>query len=358
MDEIQLQEEPQWLRETSSSDKSSLLSLIAAEMSKLRPLSAKARTNIQMKSGYKFQSWQISEAAAWLSTQEAMDVDDEPQTQEVTVYACDIRDRDDPNMVVEYIDELYQYYKECENVRAPGQYMDQQEDITARMRAILIDWLVEVHLKFKLAPSTLYLCVHLIDQYCTHNQVQRSKLQLVGITALLIACKYEEIYPPEVRDCVYITDHAYTREEVLEMETMMLNHFEYNITVPTGYQFLIRFLRIANVEQDTKTWHRASYFSERCLQEHDMLSYKPSMVVAASAWLAMKYERMADPWPASLVEYSGYTVEDMTACAKQIIEHVSKSPNTSTQKRPLKAVRSKFETYKYSGVSEDAPPTL
>ena len=77
--------------------------------------------------------------------------------------------------------------------------MDGQEDITARMRAILIDWLVEVHLKFKLAPSTLYLCVHLIDQYCTHNQVQRSKLQLVGITALLIACKYEEIYPPEVR---------------------------------------------------------------------------------------------------------------------------------------------------------------
>ena len=89
------------------------------------------------------------------------------------------------------------------------------------------------------------------------------------------------------------------------METMMLNHFEYNITVPTGYQFLIRFLRIANVDQDTKTWHRASYYSERCLQEHDMLSYKPSMVVAASAWLAMKYERVADPWPATLVEYSG-----------------------------------------------------
>ena len=76
--------------------------------------------------------------------------------------------------------------------------MDSQEDITPRMRAILIDWLVEVHLKFKLVPSTLYLCVHLIDQYCTHNQVQRSRLQLVGITALLIACKYEEIYPPEV----------------------------------------------------------------------------------------------------------------------------------------------------------------
>ena len=76
--------------------------------------------------------------------------------------------------------------------------MAYQEDITSGMRAILIDWIVEVHMKFKLEPPTLYLVVHLIDQYCTHHQVLRSKLQLVGITALLIACKYEEIYPPEV----------------------------------------------------------------------------------------------------------------------------------------------------------------
>ena len=77
--------------------------------------------------------------------------------------------------------------------------MANQSDITPRMRAILVDWLVEVHMKFKLIPSTLYLCVHLIDVYCAGNDVQRSRLQLVGITALLVASKYEEIYPPEVR---------------------------------------------------------------------------------------------------------------------------------------------------------------
>ena len=78
-------------------------------------------------------------------------------------------------------------------------YMHNQNDITPRMRGILVDWLVEVHLKFRLEPSTLYLCVHLIDLYCTSNPVRRSRLQLVGITALFIAAKYEEIYPPEVR---------------------------------------------------------------------------------------------------------------------------------------------------------------
>ena len=79
------------------------------------------------------------------------------------------------------------------------------------MRAILIDWLVEVHMKFRLVPETLYLCVNIIDRYCSIQEVRRSQLQLVGVTALFLACKYEEIYPPEVRDCVcllYTSDAA------------------------------------------------------------------------------------------------------------------------------------------------------
>jgi len=82
------------------------------------------------------------------------------------------------------------------------------------MRSILVDWLVEVHLKFKLVPETLYLVVNLIDRYLAKKEVTRSKLQLVGVTALFIATKYEEIYPPELRDLVYICDRAYTRFEV------------------------------------------------------------------------------------------------------------------------------------------------
>jgi cyclin B len=145
-------------------------------------------------------------------------------------------------------------------------------------------------MKFKLVPSTLYLCVTLLDQYCTANHVQRNKLQLVGVTALLVACKYEEIYPPEVRDCVYITDHAYTREEVLETEMKLLLFFGYNVSCPTSYQFLTRFLRIGDFSLTSRTAHRASYFSERCLQEHEMLSYRPSLLAAAAVYLASSME--------------------------------------------------------------------
>jgi cyclin B len=163
--------------------------------------------------------------------------------------------------------------------------MHGQEDINAKMRAILVDWLVEVHMKFRLNPNTLYLCVNIIDRYCSKIEVRRSKLQLVGVTALLVACKHEEIYPPEVRDCVYITDRAYNRQEVLDMEQSILKELDWKISVPTAYPFLHRFLSL--VEASTLASHAAHYYLERSLQEHDMLDYRPSEVAAAAVLLAI-----------------------------------------------------------------------
>ena len=84
-------------------------------------------------------------------------------------------------------------------------------DINEKMRGILVDWLVEVHLKFKLMPETLFLTANLIDRYLATRAVSRKNLQLVGVTAMLVASKYEEIWAPEVRDFVYISDKAYDR---------------------------------------------------------------------------------------------------------------------------------------------------
>ena len=86
------------------------------------------------------------------------------------------------------------------------------------MRSILIDWQVEVHHKFKLLPETLFLTINLIDRYLDDVQVSRSNLQLVGVASLLIACKYEEIYAPELKHFVFVTDGAYNAENILEME--------------------------------------------------------------------------------------------------------------------------------------------
>jgi len=108
--------------------------------------------------------------------------------------------------------------------------MKRQSDITESMRAILVDWLIDVHLKFKLLNETLFLTVNILDRYLSVvSNLARSKLQLVGVASMLISTKYEEIYPPTVKDYVYITDSAYTKEEILKMESHILSALDFNI---------------------------------------------------------------------------------------------------------------------------------
>lgn len=125
----------------------------------------------------------------------------------------DLEDAKDPQSVSEYAQECLRHMISTEIYFYPTvNCLVNQKDITKKMRIILVDWLVEVHAKFKLLPETLFLTVNILDRYCEVKQVQRANYQLVGVTAMLIASKYEEIYAPEIRDFVYITDKAYTKE--------------------------------------------------------------------------------------------------------------------------------------------------
>jgi cyclin B len=233
--------------------------------------------------------------------------------------------------------------------------MQTQAAINARMRAMTVDWLVEEHQYFKLVPATLYLCVSLIDRYCTCNAVPLSKLQLVGVTALLVACKFEESYHQalDVSNCVNIT--GYTRGEVLEMQMDMLVFFEYNVSSPTAHPFLERFLCVGGHDLKSKTAFRAAYFSESCLQEHEMLSYKPSLLAAAAVYLAASMDSDS-LWTEQMASCSGYSVEQLTPVARLISEHVNLNPVISS--RSLHAVRKKFKGHEYMAVAGENPPVL
>ena len=230
------------------------------------------------------------------------------------------------------------------------------------MRSILIDWLVEVHHKFKLLPQTLWLCVNILDRYLERVQTPRSKLQLVGVTALLIACKYEEIYPPEVRDCVYITDYAYEREEVLKMETAILTELDYQICIPTGYHFLARYLN--SIQASERTRHLAHYYSERNLQEADMLLFQPHKFAAASLYAALKQQncqvtklKNSNVWSRTLEEESGLKEADLLACARTIVKHVDEETETAS-KRKLNAAKKKYSSDKFAYVATLPLPTI
>ena len=121
--------------------------------------------------------------------------------------------------------------------------MDSQAEINEKMRAILVDWLIEVHHKFELMPETLYLTINIVDRFLSVKTVPRRELQLVGISAMLMASKYEEIWAPEVNDFVCISDRAYSHEQILKMEKAILGKLEWTLTVPTPYVFLVRFIK-------------------------------------------------------------------------------------------------------------------
>jgi cyclin B len=164
--------------------------------------------------------------------------------------------------------------------------MAQRKSINAKMRSILVDWLVEVHYKFRLDGAVLWLAVNVMDRYLELDEVVRQDLQCVGVTSLLIASKYEEIFPPQVRDCVFITDNAFTPKQILEREVAILQKLDYQLCVPTGFHFMKRFafsLGFGALETSL-----ASYFAERSLQEHDILAHAPDELAAAACYLARR----------------------------------------------------------------------
>ncbi|KAG5178810.1 Cyclin, N-terminal domain-containing protein [Tribonema minus] len=251
---------------------------------------------------------------------------------------------------------MYSRYVDLEAMYAPTVYMHMQEDINEKMRSILIDWIVEVHFKFKLATPTLYLTCNIIDRYCMVEAVTRDKLQLVGVTALLVACKYEEIWPPEVRDCVYITDNTYTREQMLEMEMAMVRRLRYQLTVPTAWTFLARVLRVARATETQ--FQRACYYSERMLQEHDMLAFRPSLVAATATYLSRLVDiEDAHAWPPVLEEFCGLSVDMLMPCAHMMRSFLEAEPVTANH-RHLVAAKRKFLQDKFLSVSIEELPQL
>ena len=149
-----------------------------------------------------------------------------------------------------------------------GFYMRKQADINENCRAILIDWLISVHVKFKLLPETLYITCNLIDRYFSIFNVSKSEVQLVGITALLIATKYEEIYPPTVKDFIYLTDNTFSRQQILQMEKSMLFSLQFDIQQTSPYRFLERYSKIAKA--DSVVFYLSQYLLELALLDSKM----------------------------------------------------------------------------------------
>ncbi|KAJ0456455.1 putative cyclin domain-containing protein [Helianthus annuus] len=205
---------------------------------------------------------------------------------EEPVVDIDVSDTKNPLAVVEYVDDIYANYRKMESygMVSPNYMLTQQSDINEKMRAMLIDWLIEVHYLCHFQDETLFLTVNIIDRFLAKQSVSRKKLQLVGMVAMLLACKYVGISVPVVGDLIYISAKAYSRSEILEMENLMLHTLEFKISFPTPYVFLKRYLKAG--QSDSKLDQLSSFLMDLCLVEYETVKFTPSLLAAACVYTA------------------------------------------------------------------------
>ena len=251
----------------------------------------------------------------------------------------------------EYLNDIYKNLlieeKEGMIPKAEYNYMKNQNEINEQMRSILIDWILDVHFKFGFTDETLFMTIAIIDRYLSIEKISRTKLQLLGITALMISCKHEEIDLPKVDDFIYITDNAYKRNEVFIMENDVLNKLNFSLCYPSPIKFY-ELITLAFKFNKTK-FYMGKYLMESFLIDLKNIKYKSSIIACACTYIVMKYFKMnnyqesySKKW-FMLDENSPSITYIVKECAKDIclfVDNIQKTNFLSCQK---KYAKSEFE---------------
>ncbi|XP_012571584.1 putative cyclin-A3-1 [Cicer arietinum] len=260
------------------------------------------------------------------------------------------------------VSEVYKHLRktEMEKKRRPMKdYMEiVQRDITSNMRGILVDWLVEVAEEYKLLSDTLHLAVSYIDRFLSLNRISRIKLQLLGVSAMLIASKYEEISPPHVEEFCFITDNTYDKDEVLEMETDILKALDFEMGNPTVKTFLRRFHGIACEKKNASSLQfefLTYYLAELSLLDYHCLRFLPSLMAASVIFLArfIVWPKTCT-WTSALQEYTAYKPIELKECVLFLHDLYMARRGES-----FEATREKYNQHKFKYVANfPSPPHL
>ena len=204
----------------------------------------------------------------------------------LAVSDVDADDGADPNLCSEYVKDVYAYLRQLEEEQSVRPKYLQGREVTGNMRAILFDWLIQVQMKFRLLQETMYMTVSMIDRFMQNSCVPKKVLQLVGVTAMFIASKYEEMYPPEIGDFAFVTNNTYTKHQIRQMEMKILRVLNFSLGRPLPLHFLRRASKVGEVDVEQHTL--AKYLMELSMLDYDMVHFAPSQIAAGAFSLALK----------------------------------------------------------------------
>jgi hypothetical protein len=208
-------------------------------------------------------------------------------------------------------------------------FMRSQPYITPEHRATLVDWFSELRRKLGLRRESVFLTVNIVDRYLSLVEVRQSHLQLVGVAALMIATKFEEIKPPDVKDLVYYTADAYSRQQVVKKELDILTMLRFEVVSPTPLHFLVHLSavgstapgRLGATEEDRQRADSrrdaAAKVLEAALPHYKLAWHTPSHLASAALLLGNEICGMP-PWPESLARLTGHSREMLEAVADEL----------------------------------------
>ncbi len=162
---------------------------------------------------------------------------------------------------------------------------------------------------------------------------------------MLIAAKYEEIYAPEVRDFVYVTDKSYTKEDILSMEYQILSTLNFDILHVSPYHLLQRYHFITN--ENILCFYLAQFILEFTMLEYKMLVYTPSIKAASCIFIARKLLKLENVWPSTLQVMTGYQESHLSNCCRDLCKIME-----LVNKITLKSCITKFSSIKYYEVAK------
>ena len=248
-------------------------------------------------------------------------VDFRKQTARQMIFA-DQMDLRNPQLASEYAPQIYQNMRQEESrLKVSPSYLKEVQlpnEVKDTSRAFLVEWIIDVHRKFRLVPETLYVTVFLIDRFLSLKQIRKNQLHILGVTSLLIATKYEEIYPPELKDLLSVSENKFTRAEVLQMEKDMLLTMQFDVTAPSAYRFLERYRKLTSIVNDSRIFFLAQYLQEIALLDASLLQYNPSEIAAAALILSCKCIKKVHAWNREMESASGYTDEHLQPIVEEV----------------------------------------
>jgi len=240
----------------------------------------------------------------------------------------------------EYSREVVVYLKVLEAVDPiPDGFLD-EGSVTANMRSILVDWIIQVQHHLKLCQETLYLGIGILDMVLHRRDVDPDKLQLVGVTALLVASKLEEYYPVDIKKLLHLTENSYSRVEVTHMERTVLDVLEFQVYLPSPQVFLLRFSRAAFRSDDPEFLKTCQYLLDTHLPLPSHPSLPPSLLAASAvACSSLLYyvsanasiPKVSTIWTPTLVYYTKYNLAMLLTTCQEMMDQVLAATTSTTK---------------------------